>query len=192
MAFREHIAIVSEGSGSRPSKSVNDSKKKSKGTQGKRGKGTGGSSTTKQVGRPKSSAGAMSHILFRGSVGGVEGRLPGEVRYESSAALGRTNISIAALFIDLDFARDGAICVLMYAASYISVEPYNHLPFCILITDRVICAEGVHLFGTVARSRPGEGGCRGRVRASGIGNLCRGSAFALHGDFPGAVQLRCR
>lgn len=87
MAFREHVAIISEGGGSRlspfPKLGAADSKKKGRGVQGKRGTGgNGGSGASRQTGRLKaSSPGAMSHILFRGSKGGVEGRLPGEVKF---------------------------------------------------------------------------------------------------------------
>lgn len=74
---REYVAIVSEGSGI---SSQRGGKRKvgSKGPgaqQSKRGQKGGAA-----FGRYKGpSAGAMAHILFRSSKGGVEGRLPREV-----------------------------------------------------------------------------------------------------------------
>ncbi|CAN0492859.1 unnamed protein product, partial [Ectocarpus sp. 12 AP-2014] len=93
MKYREKITIISEGSGSSLHSSPPAQGKGNKG----RGAGNGGGAQAKlwagrgagrggggggggRFGRPKaSSAGAMSNILFRGSTGRVEGRLPREV-----------------------------------------------------------------------------------------------------------------
>lgn len=91
MHYRENITIISEGSGSSSRSSPPAHGKVNKG----RGAGRGGGGQAKlwagrgggrggggggRFGRPKaSSAGAMSNILFRGSTGRVEGRLPREV-----------------------------------------------------------------------------------------------------------------
>lgn len=80
LQYRENIGIISEGSGtSRASPQGKGKAPGGRGAQGKLWGGRGGGGG--RFGRPKaSSAGAMSHILFRGSKGGVEGRLPREVR----------------------------------------------------------------------------------------------------------------
>ncbi|CAM9826592.1 unnamed protein product, partial [Ectocarpus sp. 6 AP-2014] len=93
MKYREKITIISEGSGS---SSRSSPPAQGKGNKG-RGAGKGGGAQAKlwagrgagrggggggdgRFGKPKaSSAGAMSNILFRGSTGRVEGRLPREV-----------------------------------------------------------------------------------------------------------------
>lgn len=81
MAYREPVAIIHSSTGI----GGTDVKKKGRekaavATQGKRGRssGTSGSGTGRQYGRP-SSAGAMCNILFRGTLSGVEGRLPIDV-----------------------------------------------------------------------------------------------------------------
>lgn len=81
MAYREPVSIVhsSAGIGGANSKK---GKAAAAANQSKRGRGSGtsASSTGRQFGRPKvSSAKAMSQISFRGTLGGVEGRLPREV-----------------------------------------------------------------------------------------------------------------
>lgn len=77
MTYREKIAIVSEGSGTSRTSYTGRGGGGGRGGQAKLWGGRGGGGG--RFGRA-SSAGDMSHILFRGSAGGVEGRLPREVR----------------------------------------------------------------------------------------------------------------
>lgn len=74
---REYVAIVSEGSGISSQRSGKRKVGcKGSGAQQSRRSQKGGAA----LGRYKGpSAGAMAHILFRSSKGGVEGRLPREV-----------------------------------------------------------------------------------------------------------------
>lgn len=80
MAYREPVAIVHSSAGIGGTDAKKNGRGKTAAAQNKRGRssGTSGSGAGGQFRRP-SSAGVMSHILFRGTLGGVEGRLPGEV-----------------------------------------------------------------------------------------------------------------